>query len=289
MQYKEMSCLAIHDISGVGKCSLTVALPVLSCCGVETSVLPTAVLSTHTGGFTGFTYRDLTGDILPMARHWKSLGCRFQALYTGFLGSEAQIGLVEEMFDWFGGEDTLILVDPVMGDHGRLYSGFTPDFPKAMAKLCARADLIVPNLTEAVFLLGEEYREHYTEEEIKALLVRLAGLGTKNVILTGVSFRAAETGAMAYSAETGRFFSYYNENVPSTFHGTGDIFASVCTGALTHGLSLEQTVQLAVDFTLSCIQATAKNADDRWYGVNFEVCIPKLIKRLEQIKDKGDV
>ena len=116
MEYKEMSCLAIHDISGVGKCSLTVALPVLSCCGVETSVLPTAVLSTHTGGFTGFTYRDLTGDILPMARHWKSLGCRFQALYTGFLGSEAQIGLVEEMFDWFGGEDTLILVDPVMGD-----------------------------------------------------------------------------------------------------------------------------------------------------------------------------
>lgn len=286
---KQKRIVTIQDISCFGTCSLTVALPIISAMGIETVILPTAVLSTHTGGFQGYTFRDLTGDISPIAAHWKRLGLSFDTIYTGYLGSISQLSLMDQFFDQFAKENTLTVVDPVMGDHGRLYSGFTPDFPKAMAKLCARADLIVPNLTEAVFLLGEEYREHYTEEEIKALLVRLAGLGAKNVILTGVSFRAAETGAMAYSAETGRFFSYYNENVPSTFHGTGDIFASVCTGALTHGLSLEQTVQLAVDFTLSCIQATAKNADDRWYGVNFEVCIPKLIKRLEQIKDKGDV
>ena len=286
---KQKRIVTIQDISCFGTCSLTVALPIISAMGIETVILPTAVLSTHTGGFQGYTFRDLTGDISPIAAHWKRLGLSFDAIYTGYLGSISQLSLMDQFFDQFAKENTLTVVDPVMGDHGRLYSGFTPDFPKAMAKLCARADLIVPNLTEAVFLLGEEYREHYTEEEIKALLVRLAGLGAKNVILTGVNFRAAETGAMAYSAETGRFFSYYNENVPSTFHGTGDIFASVCTGALTHGLSLEQTVQLAVDFTLSCIQATAKNADDRWYGVNFEVCIPKLIKRLEQIKDKGDV
>ena len=286
---KQKRIVTIQDISCFGTCSLTVALPIISAMGIETVILPTAVLSTHTGGFQGYTFRDLTGDISPIAAHWKRLGLSFDAIYTGYLGSISQLSLMDQFFDQFAKENTLTVVDPVMGDHGRLYSGFTPDFPKAMAKLCARADLIVPNLTEAVFLLGEEYREHYTEEEIKALLVRLAGLGAKNVILTGVSFRAAETGVMAYSAETGRFFSYYNENVPSTFHGTGDIFASVCTGALTHGLSLEQTVQLAVDFTLSCIQATAKNADDRWYGVNFEVCIPKLIKRLEQIKDKGDV
>lgn len=286
---KQKRIVTIQDISCFGTCSLTVALPIISAMGIETVILPTAVLSTHTGGFQGYTFRDLTGDISPIAAHWKRLGLSFDAIYTGYLGSISQLSLMDQFFDQFAKENTLTVVDPVMGDHGRLYSGFTPDFPKAMAKLCARADLIVPNLTEAVFLLGEEYREHYTEEEIKALLVRLAGLGAKNVILTGVSFRAAETGAMAYSAETGRFFSYYNENVPSTFHGTGDIFASVCTGALTHGLSLEQTVQLAVDFTLSCIQATAKNADDRWYGVNFEVCIPKLIKRLEQIKDRGDV
>ena len=286
---KQKRIVTIQDISCFGTCSLTVALPIISAMGIETVILPTAVLSTHTGGFQGYTFRDLTGDISPIAAHWKRLGLSFDAIYTGYLGSISQLSLMDQFFDQFAKENTLTVVDPVMGDHGRLYSGFTPDFPKAMAKLCARADLIVPNLTEAVFLLGEEYREHYTEEEIKALLVRLAGLGAKNVILTGVSFNAAKTGAMAYSAETGRFFSYYNENVPSTFHGTGDIFASVCTGALTHGLSLEQTVQLAVDFTLSCIQATAKNADDRWYGVNFEVCIPKLIKQLEQIKDKGDV
>ncbi|HIW23090.1 MAG TPA: pyridoxal kinase, partial [Candidatus Acutalibacter stercoravium] len=129
-----MSCLAIHDISGVGKCSLTVALPVLSCCGVETSVLPTAVLSTHTGGFTGFTYRDLTDDLLPMAEHWKQVGCRFQSLYSGFLGSAGQIGLVEQIFDWFREENTLIMVDPVMGDGGKLYKTYTPEMASGMAR-----------------------------------------------------------------------------------------------------------------------------------------------------------
>ncbi len=286
---KQKRIVTIQDISCLGKCSLTVALPIISAMGIETVILPTAVLSTHTGGFSNYTFRDLTEDISPIAAHWKEIGLSFDAVYTGYLGSISQLSLMEQFFDQFAKEDTLTVVDPVMGDHGRLYSGFTPDFPKAMARLCKRADLILPNLTEAAFLLGEEYRENYTEAEMQELLVRLAGLGAKNVILTGVSFCNDKNGAMAYSAKTGRFFSYYNENIPSTFHGTGDIFASVCTGALTRGLSLEQTVQLAVDFTLACIKATAEDAKDRWYGVNFEACIPKLIRRLEQIKDKGDV
>lgn len=146
--------VSIQDISCLGKCSLTVALPIISAMGVETCVVPTAVLSTHTGGFTGFTYRDLTGDILPMARHWKSLGCRFQALYTGFLGSEAQIGLVEQIFDWFREENTLVMVDPVMGDGGKLYKTYTPEMASGMARLCRRADIVVPNMTEACHLLG---------------------------------------------------------------------------------------------------------------------------------------
>ncbi|MFR6278640.1 MAG: pyridoxal kinase, partial [Acutalibacter sp.] len=171
MEYKEMSCLAIHDISGVGKCSLTVALPVLSCCGVETSVLPTAVLSTHTGGFTGFTYRDLTDDLLPMAEHWKQVGCRFQSLYSGFLGSAGQIGLVEQIFDWFREENTLVMVDPVMGDGGKLYKTYTPEMASGMARLCGRADIVVPNMTEACHLLGRPYNPGpYTQGEIAEIL-----------------------------------------------------------------------------------------------------------------------
>ncbi len=168
MIYKEMSCLAIHDISGVGKCSLTVALPVLSCCGVETSVMPTAVLSTHTGGFEGYTYRDLTDDLLPMAEHWRKVGARFQSLYSGFLGSAGQIGLVEQVFDWFKGEDTLIMVDPVMGDGGKLYRTYTQEMADGMARLCQKADIVVPNMTEACHLLGRPYNPGpYTREEIR--------------------------------------------------------------------------------------------------------------------------
>ena len=180
MIYKEMSCLAIHDISGVGKCSLTVALPVLSCCGVETSVLPTAVLSTHTGGFDGYTYRDLTEDLLPMAEHWKQVGCRFQSLYSGFLGSAGQIGLVEQVFDWFKGEDTLIMVDPVMGDGGKLYRTYTPEMADGMARLCRKADIVVPNMTEACHLLGRPYNPGpYTREEIREILRELCALGPR--------------------------------------------------------------------------------------------------------------
>ena len=142
---------AIHDISCVGRCSLTVALPILSAAGYETSVLPTAVLSTHTGGFTGFTYRDLTEDISPIAAHWQSLGLHFDALYSGFLGSYAQIGLISGLIDTFKKSDTLVMVDPVMADDGKYYSVYSPDMAAGMKKLCAKADIITPNLTEAAF------------------------------------------------------------------------------------------------------------------------------------------
>ena len=278
---KQKRIVTIQDISCLGKCSLTVALPIISAMGIEAVILPTAVLSTHTGGFQNFTFRDLTEDIEPIANHWQSLGLTFDAIYTGYLGSFSQLSLMEQFLDHFRTEDTLVVVDPVMWDHGRLYSGFTPEFPKAMARLCSKADLILPNLTEAAFLLGEEYQESYTEPEIRQLLLRLAELGARHVVLTGVNPDPERTGAMAYSSETGRFFSYFNEKIPSQFHGTGDIFASVCTGALTSGLSLEKTLTLAVDYTLACIQKTTEDADDRWYGVNFEACIPQLIAWLQ--------
>ena len=194
---------AIHDISGFGKCSLTVALPVLSSVGLETCVIPTAVLSTHTGGFTGFTYRDLTEDILPMARHWHSLGLHFDAIYTGYLGSMEQIDLVREVVSLLRDEDTLVLADPAMADNGRLYSLFSPGFEQGMATLCADADIIIPNITEACLMLGLPYRSGpHTEAEINEMLQALCALGPQQVVLTGVSFDPATLGIFYCSNPT---------------------------------------------------------------------------------------
>lgn len=273
--------VSIQDISCLGKCSLTVALPIISAMGVETCVVPTAVLSTHTGGFSGFTFHDLTQEVAPIAAHWKKEGITFDAIYTGYLGSFEQIKLVGDFFDQFGGENTLIYVDPAMADNGVLYTGFTPEFALEMGKLCGKADVIVPNLTEAAFMLGEEYvGENYDEEYIKGLLQRLTGLGCKTAVLTGVSFEKGKIGAMAYDSATGTYASYFNEELPVRFHGTGDVFASACVGALMNSKDLTGALKIAVDYTLECIRDTQNDPDARWYGVNFESAIPMLVRSL---------
>ena len=193
--------VTIQDISCIGKCSLTVALPIISACGVETAVIPTAVLSTHTA-FQGFTFRDLTEEITPISEHWKKEGIGFDAIYTGYLGSFEQLELVSRLIDQFKTEDNLIIVDPVMADNGALYPGFTQEFVAEMAKLCGKADVIVPNLTEASYMLQIPYvGEEYSEENIKEMLVSLSQLGTKKVVLTGVSFAPDQLGVMAYDAK----------------------------------------------------------------------------------------
>lgn len=273
--------VSIQDISCLGKCSLTVALPIISAMGVETCVVPTAVLSTHTGGFSGFTFHDLTQEVAPIAAHWKKEGITFDAIYTGYLGSFEQIQLVGDFFDQFGGENTLIYIDPAMADNGVLYTGFTPEFALEMGKLCGKADVIVPNLTEAAFMLGEEYvGENYDEDYIKGLLQRLTGLGCKVAVLTGVSFEKGKIGAMAYDSATGTYASYFNEELPVRFHGTGDVFASACVGALMNGKDLTGALKIAVDYTLECIRDTQNDPDARWYGVNFESAIPMLVRSL---------
>ncbi len=274
--------VTVQDISCVGKCSLTVALPIISACGVETSVIPTAVLSAHTA-FDGFTFRDLTEEISPITAHWKREGIDFDAIYTGYLGSAQQVDLMLEMFRDFGTEDNLIVVDPVMADHGRLYAGFTPDFVQEMKRLCGAADVILPNLTEAAFLLGETYRETYTEQEIRDMLVRLAALGCENVILTGVSLRKGYIGAMSYSKESGSYHYYDRDIIAQSFHGTGDIFASTVVGALTRGVSLAEALELAVDYTVLCMQATLADPAHRDYGVNFEAALPYLVTRIAEL------
>lgn len=272
--------VTIQDISCIGKCSLTVALPIISACGVETAVIPTAVLSTHTA-FDGFTFRDLTDEIPPIAAHWKAQGMAVDAIYTGYLGSFQQLEIVSQFFDQFKTPENLILVDPVMADNGALYAGFTPEFVQEMAKLCGKADIIVPNLTEACYLLNIPYPgEDYTRADIQHILTELGKLGCKQVVLTGVSLEPGRLGVMAYDTKNKTFFEYYNEKMPSNFHGTGDVFASVVVGAMMRGCPLEDALRLAVDFTLESIRKTVADPEHRWYGVNFEEAIPLLVSRL---------
>lgn len=280
--------LTVQDISCVGKCSLTVALPIISAMGVECCVLPTAVLSTHTA-FKGFTFRDLTGDLQKISNHWQEEKIHFDAVYSGYLGSFEQIELVSKMFDDLAGNDGITIVDPCMGDNGKLYSGFTQDFAYAMAKLCEKANVIVPNLTEACFMLGIPYETDYDMDYINNILVELGHLGAKKIILKGIEFTDEATdlkgfqgkmGIACYDVERKKTDWYFHKKFPQSFHGTGDIFASVLTGALMRGLSLDKACALSADFVVEAIKATLREPDWNWYGVNFEQAIPYLLRRI---------
>ena len=271
--------LTIQDISCLGKCSTTVALPIISAMGVETVILPTAVLSTHTM-FKNFTVKDLMDQLVPITDHWKAEGVKFDAIYTGYLGSAEEIEIVKKIFDEFKTEDTLIFIDPVMADNGKLYPAFDEAYAKENAVLCGKADIIVPNITEACFMTDTEYKEVYDEEYVKTLLGKLAKLGAKKVVLTGVSLSEGKTGVYGYDTETDQYFTYQNDRVDAMFHGTGDIFASVSVGALTRGLSLDQAFKLAADYTADTIKTTIENPEKPWYGVDFEPVIPKLLVQL---------
>jgi len=274
--------LAVHDISCIGKCSLTVALPILSAAGFEVSVLPTAVLSTHTGGFTGYTFRDLTSDIMPIIEHWKTLDIKMDSIYTGYLGSIEQISLMEVLFDTFGGKDKLIMVDPVMGDSGKLYPAFNTDFVCRMKNLCSRADIIIPNLTEAAFLLEKPYIPFgYDHSYIEKTLQELADLGPRHVVLSGVSFEKGKLGAASYDCETKQFDYYFAEEVEGFYHGTGDVFGSVLLAALMRGKNLQTSIKTAVDFTVESIRRTRSAGTDTRYGVEFETVLPLLISKLK--------
>ncbi len=272
--------ITVQDISCVGKCSLTVALPIISAAGVEAGVLPTAVLSTHTA-FPKFTFCDLTDEIEKISDTFAELSIGFDAIYTGYLGSFRQLSLVENFIDRFG-SGAVTVIDPVMADNGKLYPGFTPDFASAMAKLCGKADLIIPNLTEASFMLGLDYNPDYDEDYIKKMLKNLTGLGCKCAALTGISLKDGEIGVYSYDSTNDSYFSYFNERLDASFHGTGDIFASSVLGAMMRGLSTEGALAVAVDFTLECMKKTMADENHRFYGVNFEEALPYYISLLEK-------
>ena len=271
--------LTIQDISCLGKCSVTVALPVISAMGIETVILPTAVLSTHTM-FKNFTVKDLTDQLMPIVEHWKSEGVEFDAIYTGYPGSAEEIEIAKKIFEMFKSDDTLVFIDPVMADNGKLYPAFDEAYAKLNAGLCGAADIIVPNLTEACFMTDTEYKEEYDEDYVKELLGKLAALGSKVVVLTGISLSEGKTGVYGLDTRTNEYFIYQNDKVDAAYHGTGDIFASVAVGGLVRGLSRERAFALAADYTADTIRVTKQDPKEPWYGVNFEETIPQLVSRL---------
>ena len=273
--------LTVQDISCVGKCSLTVALPIISAMGVECAILPTAVLSTHTM-FRGYTFRDLTEDLDGIIDHWVREELDFRAVYTGYLGSREQLEIVSRLFDIYRGGYRI--VDPVMADNGKLYPGFTEEFAREMATLCSKADIILPNMTEASFMLGVPYPGNdYDEAYVRDMLKRLAALGPKIAVLTGVSLEPGKLGVMAYDSEREEYFYYCREHLPAAFHGTGDIFASAFTGALVEMGDYREALRVAADYTVECIALTLANPAHVNYGVEFERAIPYLCKRIGKV------
>jgi len=269
--------LTVQDISCMGKCSLTVALPVISALGAEAVILPTALLSTHTA-FSEYTFKDLSDQIGPITEVWKNEGVRFDAIYTGYLGTIGQIRQIEDLFKEFGTKDNLIFVDPVMADFGRLYPAFDMEYVKANIKLCRYADIIVPNITEASLMTGMDYRENYSEHYIKELLKRLSDLGARISVVTGVSLEEGRTGVMGYDRDTEDYYLYQNRRIDASFHGTGDLFSATVVGEMMRGRDWKEAMRIAADYTVHTIEVTLANPDKPWYGVDFEATIADLVK-----------
>ncbi len=269
--------LSIQDISCLGKCSMTIALPVISALGSETVILPTALLSTHTM-FKGFTCKDLSDQIRPITDHWKSEGVTFDAIYTGYLGTVDLIDMIRKLIAELRGPGTAVIIDPVMADNGRLYPAFGMDYAAKNAELCAVADIIVPNLTEAALMTGMEYRERHDEGYIRQLLAKLSELGAGISVLTGVSLEEGKTGIMGYDRRSGEYYAYQNRRIDASYHGTGDLFSSTCVGEIMKGRDWRDAMRIAADFTAHTIEETLKNPRKPWYGVDFETTLPDLMR-----------
>ena len=275
---KQKRLVTVQDISCLGKCSLGAAVPIIAAFGIEPVMLPTAVLSTHTGaGFKDFTFKDLTEEIPGIINHWKSLDVSFDAMYSGYLGSTAQLKMVENFFKYFKTESNIVFVDPVMGDEGKLYHGFDEDFVKKMYDFCSHADIICPNVTEACFLTDIPYREDHNEEYALLLMEKLRKTGAKVIVITGIT-NGNKYGAMCLDTNTGITHTHYRSKISGTYYGTGDIFASCLCSALTVGKTLAEALDIAIDFVHDSIVNTQDEKDKYYYGVKFEQILGKLIE-----------
>lgn len=273
--------LTIQDISCLGKCSITIALPVISAMGVETAVLPTAVLSTHTM-FADYKKKDLTDTLLPFAEQWQNNGISFDAIYTGYLGTPAAADAAVKIIEMLKRENTMVLVDPVIGDHGKPYAGIPGAYTASLERLASMADYIVPNITEACLMTGTGYRTEYDEAYIETLAGGVCRSGARNCVVTGVSFAKNTVGFYGFNRTRGKVFSYQNSKIGASYHGTGDLFASTAAGALVLGMSPLKAFRTAADFTALTIDATLQNAQDRRFGISFESVLPELIRMLDE-------
>ncbi len=269
--------VSIQDISCIGKCSQTIALPLISAMGVETSIIPTAVLSAHTM-FPGFTFTDLSDSMVDIISHFKSLNLHFDAILTGYLGTVRHIEIISDFYEQFAKDDTLTVVDPVFADNGVMYTGFDVEYADAISVLCKKADYIVPNITEAAIMSGLSYRTDYDSSYVKEILDRLNELGMSNIIITSIR-RNNENGIVARLSDQAEF-EYFKPHIDATFHGTGDLFTSAFAGALLNDYSAYDAARLAVDYTAHTLSVTQKNKSHNWYGIDFEETIPWLIDRL---------
>jgi len=274
MAYKRI--LTIQDISCVGQCSMTVALPILSACGHETCVLPTALLSTHTGGFGTPVVVHFDAALDGIVRHWRRNGICFDAVLVGYLGSAAAVKSAAELLDTLLSPGGICIVDPAMADNGKLYSGFEDAYVREIKALCRKADILLPNVTEAALLSGVPYREKLDEAYAAQLLV---GLDHPCVVLTGVGYDGATTGVLLKEGERVRRYSH--DRIGAGCHGTGDIFAACFTGALMGGKERYEAVRIAAEFTRRCVEDTAK-APAHWYGVKFETALPELLRLMQE-------
>lgn len=272
-----MRVLAVNDVSCIGKCSIAATLPIISACGVECNLLPTALLSTHTGGFQGYTFLDLTQEIPDILNHWKALHIKFDYVYSGYLGSIEQIQLVLRLKKEFLAKNGKLIVDPVMGDNGKLYAGFSPEYVTKMKKLCQAADYILPNVTESCYLTDVPYP--LTEESAKTAFQKLTSLCPRP-ILTGVTH---ENKISVYYGDRQNARVHTNENVEGFFCGAGDVFASAFVGCLARGAEEKDAVALAANFVTAAIRRSAKEVPDRRFGLAFEQEIYPFLQNLEKI------
>ncbi len=259
----------------MGQCSLTVALPILSASGNETCILPSAVLSTHTAGFTGFTVRDLADDMPAIRRHWIKENIKFDCVYTGYLGSKEQIDYVLDIIRDLSADNSLTVIDPAMGDNGKLYPAFDAEYAREMRRLVGVADVTLPNITEACYLTGTEYKDTYDKDYVVALCEKLLALGAKKVVLTGVGYVSDKLGVVVYDKNSYRY--YEHERIQQGFHGTGDVYASAFTGALVNEFDAYDAAVIAADFTVKCIKKTLPDKTHT-YGVKFEPLLGEYAK-----------
>ena len=277
----QRSVLAVHDLSCVGRCSLTVALPILSAAGINTAVIPTALLSTHTGEFTGYTHLDLSHQLLPIAQHLAKQNLHFDAFYSGYLASGDQVQKAMQIIDMLTDPSTHLLVDPAFADHGKMYSLLDDSLPGEMRRLCARAHTIAPNLTEAAFLLGQDYPGNcITPAYVSKMAKDLSELGPENVIITGISFEHARTGIAVYQKGMEDPAYAFTHCYEGRFHGTGDVYSSFLLAALLCGKPLQPAAELAMELTHDSIRLTLDEGKPLRFGVQFERVLPKLLAAL---------